>query len=207
MPEGYGESASYGSSEENKEAGRDAYKKKLGLRKAAIGAKFGQAKLAKEAVGTLREQAAQGQKAIRYGASQATAMGMQPGMGGGGGAIAAAGQVGRDAEMAGIAKSEQDTARIMSAQQAEQQAIREAAEYSAQQGDEESDYQAAFAAGQTEAEQAIQDAQGFWADDEEGAYRKIRAMISRIRVQNPQAAERLEEYYLYGEGARRIEEN
>ena len=166
---------------------------------------MGQAKAASGAVDKLREQAAQNQKAIRYGASQATAMGMQPGMGGGGGAIAAAGQVGRDAEMAGIQKRAQDTDKILSAEQAALQSTVEAQEYAAQQGDESSDYQEAYAEGQTEAEQAIQDAQGFWDDDEAAAYRKIRAMIARIRVKSPRAAKQLEDYYLRGEGKDRIE--
>jgi hypothetical protein len=207
MADGYGDSLDYVSSQDDKREGLSQYQKRIALRKQAIGAKRKKADLAGRAVGTLREQAAQNQKTIRYGASQATAMGMQPGMGGGGGAIAAAGQVGRDAEMAGIAKTEQDTAKIMSAQQAAQDAELGAAEYEATQGTEDSDYSEAVAEGQTEAEQAIQDAQGFWNDDEEGALRKIRAMISRIRVKSPRAAAQLEDYYLRGEGARRIEEN
>lgn len=174
-------------------------------RKLAIALREGQAKSAAGAVSTLRQQAAQNQRAIRYGASQATAMGMQPGMGGGGGAIAAAGQVGRDAEMAGIAKKAQDTDKILSAEQAAAQSAIEAQEYAAQQGDAASDYQEAYAQGQTEAEQAIQDAQGFFDDDEAGAYRTIRAVIARIRVKSPQAADELENYYLKGEGRDRIE--
>ena len=207
MVKGYGSSLDYVSSGTDKASGEKQYGVRTGLRSAAIKAKQEKAKLAGKAVGTLREQAAQNQKTIRYGASQATAMGMQPGMGAGGGSIAAAGQVGRDAQMAGIAKTEQDTTKIMSAQQAAQDATLGAAEYAAAQGDSGSDYQEAVALGQTEAEQAIQDAQGFWNDDEEGALRKIRAMIARVRVKSPQAADQLEDYYLKGEGARRIEEN
>mgnify|MGYP003135601493 CR=1 FL=1 len=190
-----------------KRGAAQTYKDKDERRKRAIALRQGQAKAAAGAVGTLRQQAAENQKAIRYGASQATAMGMQPGMGAGGGAIAAAGQVGRDAEMAGIAKRAQDTDKILSAEQAAAQSAIEAEEYAAQQGDKDSDYQEAYAEGQTEAEQAIQDAQGFWDDDEAGAYRKIRAMIARIRVKSPQAADELEEYYLKGQGALRIESN
>ena len=207
MANGYGDSLDYLSSDTERKSGQDQYSRRVGLRQKAIQARRERARLAGESVGKLREQAAENQKAIRYGASRATAMGMQPGMGAGGGAIAAAGQVGRDAEMAGIAQRGQDMDKIMSAERAAQDEALGAAEYAAQQGDADSDFQEAIAEGQTEAEQAIQDAQGFWNDDEEGAYRKIRAMIARVRVKSPRAADQLEDYYLRGEGARRIEEN
>ena len=191
--------------DESKRGARKQYRAKDERRKAAIEAKLGGARLAGLGVGKLRSQAAEAQKAIRFGASQATALGMQPGMGGGGGAIAAAGQAGREAEMAGIQQRSKDTEQIIAAEQAAVEKRVSAEEYAATQGDEAGDYQEAFALGQTEAEQAIQDSQGFWDDDEAGAMRKIRAMIARIRVKSPAAADALEDEYMGGgEGARRI---
>ena len=181
------------------------YGKRDDLRQEAIRLRREGAASAAKGVSTLRDQAAEAQRAIRYGASQATALGMQPGMGSGGGAIAAAGQVGRDAEMAGARQRAADTERILAAEQAAAQKGVEAEEYAAAQGTRASDYQEAFAEGQTEAEQAIQDSQGFFDDDEAGAMRKIRAMIARIRVKSPEAADALEEEYLgSGEGSKRI---
>ena len=192
------------SSDSDWDQSTESYSKKSARRRKAIQQKMGGATAARQAVGTLRGQAAEAQKAIRFGASQATAAGMQPGMGGGGGIMAAAGQVGREAEMAGIGQRSRDTERIIAAEQMAAQKGVEAEEYAAQQGDEGSDFQEAFAEGQTEAEQAIQDSQGFWDDDEAAAFRKIRAMIARIRVKSPNAARKLEQHYLQGAGRDRI---
>lgn len=195
----------FGSSTSDWNQADESYGRRSALRKEAVKQKRAGAGAARSAVGKLRGQAAESQKAIRFGAAQATAAGMQPGMGAGGGAMAAAGQVGREAEMAGIGQRARDTERIIAAEQVAAQRGVEAEEYAAQQGDEGSDFQEAFAEGQTEAEQAIQDSQGFWDDDEAGAYRKIRAMIARIRVKSPEAARKLEEHYLQGAGRDRIQ--
>lgn len=172
------------------------YQQRTDRRRRAVAAKERMARQASAGVQNLRQQAAQNQRAIRFGASQATAAGMTPGMGAGGGAMAAAGQIGREAEMSGIRQRQQDLDRIQSAEQQALQSSIEAEEYAAAQGTEESDFQEAIAEGTTEAEQAIQDAQGFFDDDEAGAMRKIRAMISRIRVKSPRAAAELERKYL-----------
>ena len=195
----------YRTTDKGRKGAEGQYKTRDELRREAIRLRREGAGAAAKGVDTLRGQAADAQRAIRYGASQATALGMQPGMGSGGGAIAAAGQVGRDAEVAGIKQRAADTDKILAAEQAAAQKGVEAEEYAATQGDKESDYQEAFAEGQTEAEQAIQDSQGFFDDDEAGAMRKIRAMIARIRVKSPEAADALEEEYLGGgEGSKRI---
>tara|TARA_R110000823_G_scaffold206898_6_gene337608 strand:+ start:2701 stop:3327 length:627 start_codon:yes stop_codon:yes gene_type:complete len=190
-----------------RESAAKQYGQRTDRRTEAIKAKDDLAKKAKGQVGELRMQAAANQKAIRYGASQATAMGMQPGMGSGGGALAAAGQVGRDAQMAGIAQARQDLDRTQSAELAAGQANIDAQEYAAQQGTKSADYSEALAQGETEAEQAIQDSQGFFNDDEAGAFRKIRAMIARVRVKSPEAAKALEDKYLRegSEGRDRID--
>ena len=191
----------YLSTSKERAGATDAYSGRDANRRTAIAAKASQALLKKEAISDVRAQAVKNQKRIRYGASQAMAMGAQPGMGAGGGAIAAAGQVGRDAEMAGIAQSGQDADKIRGAEQAAQEAAISSAEYAATQGDSDSDFQEALAEGQTEAEQAIQDSQGFWNDDEAGAKRKIRAMIARVRVKSPGAAKQLEDKYLREDGS------
>lgn len=182
------------------------YQQRADRRRRAVAAKEKAARTATSGVDDLRRQAAENQRAIRFGASQATAAGMTPGMGAGGGAMAAAGQIGREAEMSGIRQRQQDLDRIQSAEQRALQSSIEAEEYAAAQGTEESDFQEAIAEGETEAEQAIQDSQGFFDDDEEGAMRKIRAMISRIRVKSPRAAAELERKYMQsgGEGYQRI---
>tara|TARA_R110000824_G_scaffold102703_2_gene244442 strand:+ start:19660 stop:20292 length:633 start_codon:yes stop_codon:yes gene_type:complete len=185
----------------DKKSGADQYKSRDALRLEAVRQKQVGASSARGAVGKLRSQAADSQKAIRFGASQATAAGMGSGMGSGGGAMVAAGQVGREAQMAGIGQASQDTERIIAAEQVASQKSVEAQEYAAQQGDRDSDYSAAIAEGTTEAEQAIQDSQGFWDDDEAGAMRKIRAMIARVRVMSPEAANALEDKYLRSGGA------
>lgn len=175
------------------------YKQRDQRRQRAIAAKEKAAQRATAGVEDLRQQAARNQRQIRFGAAQATAAGMAPGMGSGGGALAAAGQVGREAQMSGIRQEQQDLDRIQSAEQAAFQSQVDAEEYASAQGTQESDFQESLAEGITEAEQAIQDSQGFFDDDEAGANRKIRAMIARIRVKSPRAARELEQRYL-GEG-------
>ena len=174
------------------------YEQRLGLRKEAIAARRAGAKSAAQSARDMRQQAAQNQQNIRFGASQATALGMQPGMGAGGGAIAAAGQVGREAQMAGIAQSGQDLERIAAADQRASDARVGAEEYAAQQGTEESDYSESFAEGSAAAEEAIAESEGLFGENKEVTFSRLRSIIARIRVKNPRAAEELEREYLKG---------
>lgn len=188
--------AAHRSTAAQRASGEAAYRERSGLRSDAIAAQHSLTSGLEGQVRDQRKQAAENQKAIRFGAGQALAAGIQPGMAAGGGAIAAAGQVGRGAEAHGIKQRGADLARTQEMETRATQARREAAEYEATQGSEESDFQEAFALGSTDAEKAIRESRGLLDDKEEQAMAEIRAIVGRIRVMNPRAAAELEAEYL-----------
>lgn len=170
------------------------YEERTARRKAAVQASDDLARQKDERVARLRAQQKDNQRAIRFGAAREAAA-QRRGGAAGGGAIAAAADVGMSAEARGIEQAQQDQRLVDEAIEAATGQRIQSAEYAATQGTEESDYAEALAEGTTEAEQAIQDSQGFFNDDEDAAARKIRAMISRVAVKNPRAARELEAKY------------
>tara|TARA_R100000808_G_scaffold505_1_gene2592 strand:- start:3392 stop:4153 length:762 start_codon:yes stop_codon:yes gene_type:complete len=198
--EGYRSTASARSGAAEAQGRRDT------LRGEAVAAQRERIANAQRAIREGEAQAQDNQRAIQQGASRAFAAGLDPTTASGGGSFAAAGQLGMQAEEAGISQKARDMKMIQGMRERAVDAKLSAAEYEAQQGNEQEEYQAALAQGITEAEQAIQDGQGFWDDDEEGMMRTIRSAVARLRATNPRAAEELERKYLHpsGEGYKRI---
>ena len=196
----------YRSSAAQQRSARRAQDTRSGLRSEATSAMRQRAGNLGGDVRRLEQLAEDNQQAIKQGAAQAVAAGMDPGMAQGGAMIGAAGQVGMDASMRAQQAAYDDFAKIAQAKDKAAMARVEAAEYEAQQGNEEEEYQAALAQGVTEAEQAIKDGQGFWNDDEAAMMRQIRSTVARLRATNPRAAAELEQKYLNpdGEGYKRI---
>ena len=198
--------ASYRSTAAARRGAASAQQTRSGLRDKAVGAANQKTTNALRQVRTEEENARMNQEAIQSAAARSFASNLNTNMSGGGGAIAASGQVSMEADQAGIQQRTMDSQRIADARNNAAQMSLEAAEYEAQQGNEEEEYQAALGQGVTEAEQAIQAGQGFWDDDEAGMMRTIRASVARLRATNPRAAAELEAKYLdpSGEGYKRI---
>jgi len=175
------------------------YQQRTDRRSRAVAAKQQGVTDSKDRVERLKGQAKDNQRSIRFGAARSSAAG-QRNQSRGGGAIAAAADVGMAAEQQGILQGKEDQRMVDEAIALTTGKEVEAEEYAAAQGTEESDYSEALAEGQTEANKAISGAQGFFNDNEEQAAREITAIIARIRVKNPKAANAMAAQYLNADG-------